>query len=174
MFPSIEYITLFVIASFLQSASAFITPVNLSIQTQMPLSSKILENHKLTHHNMVQKRPREQPKAEIQKIILERKNFLSHIVVTGTAFLADTSSASAISAQDAESSYNNYASTYDNLDGGKAADILGISSAREALISKARGKVLEIGVGTGMCLLEQAFYFLYNRIDNLTFVIFSL
>ena len=56
----------------------------------------------------------------------------------------------AISADEASKSYDAYASTYDDLDGGSAAAVLGIDAARSALLSKARGHVLEVGVGTGL------------------------
>ena len=63
-----------------------------------------------------------------------------------------TQPANAISAEEASRSYDTYASTYDDLDGGSAASALGIDAARSSLLSKARGHVLEIGVGTGLNL----------------------
>lgn len=58
----------------------------------------------------------------------------------------------ALSPQEAASDYDSYASTYDELDGGEAATVLGIEAARSQLLSQARGHVLEIGVGTGLNL----------------------
>ena len=58
--------------------------------------------------------------------------------------------AHAISADEASKSYDAYAPTYDDLDGGSAAAALGIDAARSALLAKARGHVLEVGVGTGL------------------------
>ena len=58
----------------------------------------------------------------------------------------------ALTPQEAETAYDTYAATYDELDGGKAADILGLDQARTALFRQARGSVLEIGVGTGLNL----------------------
>mmetsp|Transcript_6721 Transcript_6721/g.14136 ORF Transcript_6721/g.14136 Transcript_6721/m.14136 type:complete len:315 (-) Transcript_6721:18-962(-) len=58
--------------------------------------------------------------------------------------------ANAISANEASQSYDTYAATYDELDGGAAASALGIEAARSAILSRAKGRVLEIGVGTGL------------------------
>ena len=49
-------------------------------------------------------------------------------------------------------SYDAYAKNYDVLDGGQAANILGIDEARSSLFGQARGDVLEIGAGTGLNL----------------------
>lgn len=46
--------------------------------------------------------------------------------------------------------YDEYARTYDALDGGAAAQALGLDSARAKLAARARGKVLEVGAGTGL------------------------
>ena len=49
--------------------------------------------------------------------------------------------------------YDGYAASYDDLDGGAfAADTLGLDATRRALLAKARGDVLELGVGTGLNL----------------------
>jgi ubiquinone/menaquinone biosynthesis C-methylase UbiE len=58
----------------------------------------------------------------------------------------------ALSPEDASKAYDTYATTYDDLDGGSASDILGINEARTALFGQARGSVLEIGCGTGLNL----------------------
>ena len=63
---------------------------------------------------------------------------------------SNTIAAHAISAKDASQSYDTYAASYDELDGGVAASALGIDAARSAIISKARGRVLEVGAGTGL------------------------
>ena len=65
--------------------------------------------------------------------------------------------ANAISADEASKSYDIYASTYDDLDGGSAAAALGIDAARSAILSKARGHVLEVGVGTGLNIARYNF-----------------
>jgi methyltransferase OMS1 len=59
---------------------------------------------------------------------------------------------SALSPTDAATQYDSYSSSYDVLDGGKASSALGIDQARRLLLQKARGNVLEIGVGTGLNL----------------------
>jgi len=46
--------------------------------------------------------------------------------------------------------YDEYASTYDDLDGGPLAKALGIDDARSKLIQSAKGRVLEVGAGTGL------------------------
>jgi methyltransferase OMS1 len=58
----------------------------------------------------------------------------------------------ALSPVEAERQYNRYASNYDRLDGGQASSLLGIEAARRRIIQQARGKVLEVGVGTGLNL----------------------
>jgi ubiquinone/menaquinone biosynthesis C-methylase UbiE len=58
----------------------------------------------------------------------------------------------ALTPTEAQKSYNNYATSYDLLDGGIASKRLGIDDARKSLIQQARGKVLEVGVGTGLNL----------------------
>ena len=62
----------------------------------------------------------------------------------------------ALSPKEASSKYDTYAASYDQLDGGKTATALGIDQARSAMIQQARGKVLEIGVGTGLNLDKYA------------------
>ncbi|KAM3575444.1 hypothetical protein VYU27_002667 [Nannochloropsis oceanica] len=47
-------------------------------------------------------------------------------------------------------SYDSYAANYDDLDGGSAARWLGLEAARQELIGRAHGRVLECGVGTGL------------------------
>ena len=48
--------------------------------------------------------------------------------------------------------YDSFSSNYDDLDGGQWASALGIKQIRENLISRARGRSLEVGVGTGLNL----------------------
>ena len=60
--------------------------------------------------------------------------------------------ARAISPREASESYDRYASSYDDLDGGRLASSLGIDDARRRLLGTARGDVLEIGAGTGLNL----------------------
>ena len=48
--------------------------------------------------------------------------------------------------------YDSYARTYDALDGGTAADSLGLNELRARAIGACEGRVLEVGVGTGLNL----------------------
>ena len=81
-----------------------------------------------------------------------------HVIVTLTG--ASTTSAAArtasysyaLSPDEASRQYDTYASSYDQLDGGAASDLLGIGNARRDLLQQATGNVLEIGVGTGLNL----------------------
>ena len=77
---------------------------------------------------------------------------------------------------DASESYDAYASTYDDIDGGGPASFLGIDDARRALLGDATfvyGNVLEVCAGTGLNLDS---YDLLgrggrrNNIDSLTLV----
>lgn len=51
-----------------------------------------------------------------------------------------------------ERAYDQYAATYDELDGGAAAKQLGFPALRQSLLARARGDVLETAVGTGLNL----------------------
>mmetsp|Transcript_24876 Transcript_24876/g.45479 ORF Transcript_24876/g.45479 Transcript_24876/m.45479 type:complete len:310 (-) Transcript_24876:396-1325(-) len=48
--------------------------------------------------------------------------------------------------------YNKFSSSYDDLDGGPLATALGLTDLRSAVVGKARGRCLEVGVGTGLNL----------------------
>ena len=63
--------------------------------------------------------------------------------------------------------YDRYASSYDDLDGGQAAKALGIAAARRALAARCAGRVLEVGAGTG---LQAPFYAANSDIKEVTFV----
>jgi methyltransferase OMS1, mitochondrial len=77
-----------------------------------------------------------------------RRAFLSSSFLVTSSF--PSSPVDAITSSEAERSYNKYASSYDQLDGGSIASQLGIEVARSKLIGQATGKVLEIGCGTGL------------------------
>jgi methyltransferase OMS1 len=53
--------------------------------------------------------------------------------------------------------YDKFAATYDALDGGAAADGLGLSALRQELCAPCRGRTLEVAVGTGLNLPNYAF-----------------
>jgi len=80
--------------------------------------------------------------------------------------LADPIRGHALTPQEAATAYDSYAANYDELDGGKAADILGLDQARFTLFRQARGSVLEIGVGTGLNLEKYD----PSRLESLTLV----
>ena len=71
-----------------------------------------------------------------------------------------------LSPEQAEKNYNSYASSYDNLDGGKATTALGIEEARVSLFGKARGRVLDVAAGTGLNI----FAYDLSKITSLTLV----
>ena len=71
-----------------------------------------------------------------------------------------------LSAEDAAKAYDFYAETYDKLDGGQAASLFGIDEARTNLLQRAKGDVLEVGVGTGLNLDKYD----PNKITSLTLV----
>ena len=99
-----------------------------------------------------------------------RRTFVESMIATSALPILSSSFASttanAISPEEASKSYDTYASTYDNLDGGSLASSLGIDDARQTLLSQASGNVLEIGVGTGLNLDS----YNYKNIKSLTCV----
>ena len=85
-----------------------------------------------------------------------RRNTLSNSLITlVTCFNPER--CIGISSVEAEQSYNKYAKTYDELDGGSIASTLGIEDARNNIIKQAKGDVLEIAVGTGLNLNKYVF-----------------
>ena len=90
--------------------------------------------------------------------IQRRRDVLDHLrissllsVFVGSAPLLPTS-CHALTPGEAQQSYDTYATSYDEINGGIASELLGIDAARKLLIQQARGKVLEVGVGTGLNL----------------------
>lgn len=63
------------------------------------------------------------------------------------------------------SAYDSYSAGYDELDGGTLADLLGFTKLRKKAVSLARGRVLELGVGTGLNL-PLYYYFSSDSVDN--------
>lgn len=76
-----------------------------------------------------------------------RRLFLGGLIVVTHCNVAD-----ALTPEEASVAYDSYAANYDALDGGTASTVLGLDGARASLFRKAKGKVLEIGVGTGLNL----------------------
>lgn len=85
-----------------------------------------------------------------------------------SSFLIKPNNSLALESTEAETSYDKYAKTYDNLDGGSVADTLGIVEARANLISQAKGKVLEVAVGTGLNLSKYKFASSPSAMDGVT------
>jgi hypothetical protein len=75
----------------------------------------------------------------------DRRSFIGGIA--SATFLMGP--ANSLSPEEAASAHDSYASDYDVLDEGRAATVLGIDDAR-MIFRQARGRVLEIGAGTGM------------------------
>lgn len=100
-----------------------------------------------------------------------RRNVVDAIGMTTTVTVVATmtvrpSTSRALTPEEAATQYDTYAATYDQLDGGAASNLLGIEDARRHLMRQARGKVLEIGVGTGLNLDKYA----GEQIESLTLV----
>jgi methyltransferase OMS1, mitochondrial len=76
-------------------------------------------------------------------------SFLSLFVGSASLF---PNSCHALTPTEAQTKYDSYASSYDDIDGGIASELLGLDTARKLLIQQAAGKVLEVGVGTGLNL----------------------
>jgi ubiquinone/menaquinone biosynthesis C-methylase UbiE len=70
----------------------------------------------------------------------------------------------ALTPSEASQAYDQYATTYDALDGGTVSDIFGMEQARSNLLTQAYGSVLEIGCGTGLNLAKYD----YSKISSLT------
>ena len=99
-----------------------------------------------------------------QSLPSDRRTMLKQIVqpssslVTATAstvgmlVATKSSKSNAMSPEEAATAYDSYASTYNDLDGGSAASMLGINEARNRLLGQAKGHVLELAVGTGLNL----------------------
>jgi methyltransferase OMS1, mitochondrial len=106
--------------------------------------------------------------------VQRRRDVLHHFIsplIVGGSIITETQVLSpktccALTPIEAEQKYDSYASTYDQLDGGDAASLLGIFEARKLIIQQARGKVLEVGVGTGLNLN----LYVASQISSLTLV----
>mmetsp|Transcript_3591 Transcript_3591/g.4225 ORF Transcript_3591/g.4225 Transcript_3591/m.4225 type:complete len:313 (-) Transcript_3591:2389-3327(-) len=106
-------------------------------------------------------------KARIQP----RRNIIiafSSTILTLSAEVLLPNRSQAISSKEAETSYNKYAKSYDELDGGSVATSLGIEEEREEKIKQARGRVLEVAVGTGLNLRKYVFASSPESTDGVT------
>jgi len=83
-----------------------------------------------------------------------RRGLIQAIGVSISILAGSSQPAKSLSPEAASTQYDTYASRYDDLDGGAASSILGLDEARARLLANARGKVLEIGVGTGLNLAK--------------------
>lgn len=112
--------------------------------------------------------PQRYKKCETRRESLEgiSKKMLFSLSSCSIALIDSFKAAHALTPQEAATAYDSYAESYDQLDGGKAADILGIDQARRILFRQARGSVLEIGVGTGLNLEK----YIPSRLESLTLV----
>jgi methyltransferase OMS1, mitochondrial len=134
-----------------------------SISSNCPLvnGGMVTSNEGLSHHGTT-----------ISACSLDRRDVMHRWATSiGAAMgierlLLAPASCQALTPIEAESQYNSYASNYDQLDGGPASSFFGIDGARRQMIQEARGKVLEVGVGTGLNLDK------YNadQISSLTLV----
>ena len=104
-----------------------------------------------------------QPEIKTRRKALES---ISKNTVSAAVVLANPGVGHALTPQEAATAYDSYAASYDELDGGKAAEILGLDQARSALFGQARGSVLEIGVGTGLNLEKYD----ASKLESLTLV----
>jgi methyltransferase OMS1 len=94
-----------------------------------------------------------------------RRAFLQTVAMMSSALLANSCIAS-IPPISQGAKYDSYADSYDTLDDGQVAASLGMDKQRQEIISLARGKVLEVGVGTGINLQ----YYNLDSVESLTAV----
>uniref|UniRef100_A0A061R1H8 Methyltransferase type 11 n=1 Tax=Tetraselmis sp. GSL018 TaxID=582737 RepID=A0A061R1H8_9CHLO len=90
---------------------------------------------------------------EVCRCLYRRKTLLATLGLS-TGFFIDILSerTKAETVKDIQAAYDRYASEYDELDDGMAADFLRLPELRRSLLRRASGNVLEVGVGTGINL----------------------
>jgi len=74
------------------------------------------------------------------------------LVFSASASASASASSPPLSLDSIRSAYDSYSSDYDSLDGGALADLLGFTRLRKKAVGLARGRVLELAVGTGLSL----------------------
>ena len=93
------------------------------------------------------------PASRIKKANSGRRTLL--LSGAGLVFSASASASASsppLSLDSIRSAYDSYSSDYDSLDGGALADLLGFTRLRKKAVGLARGRVLELAVGTGLSL----------------------
>lgn len=87
----------------------------------------------------------------VLKQIVQQSSLVAATSTAGVLVVRPRKS-NAMSPEEAATAYDSYAASYNDLDGGSAASMLGISEARNQLLGQAKGHVLELAVGTGLNL----------------------
>jgi methyltransferase OMS1, mitochondrial len=105
-----------------------------------------------------------------RELFQDMASIASTITTTNTLALlipsTKSSVAHALTPTEASQAYDQYATTYDELDGGTMSDMFGMDQARSALLAQAHGSVLEIGCGTGLNLNKYDL----SKVSSLTLV----
>ncbi|PNW72776.1 hypothetical protein CHLRE_15g641875v5 [Chlamydomonas reinhardtii] len=91
------------------------------------------------------------PARKLASIVLAAAVALSPLV-PATDVAASEAVATSSAALELQQAYDKYSASYDELDGGAAADALGFPQLRAQLLAQARGRTLEVAVGTGLNL----------------------
>ncbi len=107
-------------------------------------------------------------KTSTRRVVLSSIATATATATASTILLLQPEEANAITSSEAEISYDKYAKNYDALDGGSISNSLGIEEARISLLQSARGRVLEIGVGTGLNLGKYKFSSSPDAMDGVT------
>ena len=92
-----------------------------------------------------------------QQVLLEAPRVLTAALVTLHTGVQEAVAAKSSATQAIQADYDRFSEKYDELDGGAAADALGIEQARADMLGSANGRVLEVAVGTGLNLPKYKF-----------------
>ena len=77
---------------------------------------------------------------------------LGAFLLVGLSGRQEATASSSAATEKLKEDYDTYAADYDVLDGGPLSKWLGLEAARSELIQQAKGRVLEVAVGTGLNL----------------------